>query len=193
MKILLTNPCISFPVVGALLVAASAVTACSSTSGSGGAGGGTTTTTSSSSGTTTTSTGSTTGTGGAATTTTTTGTGGASGTGGSAEVTYTADAEPIYASHCAPCHTTGMSGGVDFASVYADTQKVQSTANALADCPTATVPNVGACTLVRIKLGHMPEGAGCTGNPTTDTGKAACLTAAEQATLEAWITGGEKQ
>lgn len=37
----------------------------------------------------------------------------------------------------------------------------------------------------------MPQGAGCTGNPTADVGKAACLTAAEQATIQAWIAGGQ--
>lgn len=37
----------------------------------------------------------------------------------------------------------------------------------------------------------MPQGAGCTGNPATDAGYPACLTAAEQATIQAWITGGQ--
>jgi hypothetical protein len=37
----------------------------------------------------------------------------------------------------------------------------------------------------------MPQGAGCTGKPAMDMGNPACLTAAEQATLQAWITGGQ--
>jgi hypothetical protein len=102
-------------------------------------------------------------------------------------VTYTANAQPIYAAHCAPCHTTGDSGGVNFATSYADTQKAPN-----ANVPACSaVTTVGSCTLIRIKNGQMPKGAGCTGNPTTDAGKAACLTAAQQATLQAWITGGE--
>jgi hypothetical protein len=52
---------------------------------------------------------------------------------------------------------------------------------------------VGACTLVRIQDGSMPIEAGCTGNPTTDAGNAACLTAAEQATLQQWIADGQVQ
>jgi hypothetical protein len=39
----------------------------------------------------------------------------------------------------------------------------------------------------------MPLGKGCTGNPATDAGNTACLTAAEQTTLQAWITDGELQ
>ena len=105
-------------------------------------------------------------------------------------MTYTADAKPIYAAKCAPCHTTDDEGGVDFAAVYADTQKAADPTVA-PDC-TAT-DTVGTCTLIRIKDGSMPDMAGCTGNPTTDAAKAACLTAAEQATLQQWITGGEVQ
>jgi hypothetical protein len=105
-------------------------------------------------------------------------------------VTYTADAQPIYAAKCAPCHTTFDDGGSDFAKVYADTQKLVETSQA-PDCTASDT--VGTCTLIRIKDGSMPQGAGCTGNPTTDAGNSACLTAAQQATLQAWITGGELQ
>ncbi len=105
-------------------------------------------------------------------------------------MTYTADAQPIYMAHCAPCHTTEDKGGVDFAAVYADTQKAANPTVA-PDCTAADT--VGKCTLIRIKDGEMPLGAGCTGNPTTDSGNAACLTAAEQATLQAWIAGGQLQ
>jgi hypothetical protein len=103
-------------------------------------------------------------------------------------VTYTADAKPIYEAHCTPCHSVEDSGGVDFASSYADTQK---TPNVGVGC--SGVTTVGACTLIRIQNGSMPEGAGCTGNPVTDAGNAACLTAAQQATLQAWIADGEQQ
>jgi hypothetical protein len=107
---------------------------------------------------------------------------------GTVAVTWTANAAPIFVAKCGPCHTVGGAGGVNFATVYADTQKVP---NATApDCMGVTT--VGACTLIRIKDGAMPFGAGCTGNPTIDAGNARCLTAAQQATLQAWITGGEK-
>jgi hypothetical protein len=102
-------------------------------------------------------------------------------------VTWTADASPIYKAKCAPCHSVDDSGGVDFATVYADTQKVPN-----GDVPVCSgVTTVGACTLIRIKAGQMPEGAGCTGNPATDSGNTACLTQAQQDTLQAWIAGGE--
>ena len=39
--------------------------------------------------------------------------------------------------------------------------------------------------------GSMPQGGGCTGNPALDAAKPQCLTAAEQSTLQAWITGGQ--
>jgi hypothetical protein len=99
-------------------------------------------------------------------------------------VTYAGTAQPIFQAHCAPCHTVGKSGGVNFASNYADTQG--------AAYPAACAGlNVGACALVRIKNGSMPKGKGCSGDPAMDAGKAACLTAAEQAALDAWIKGGE--
>lgn len=113
-----------------------------------------------------------------------------SGSSGGTGVTYTADAEPIFAAKCAPCHTTGEAGGVDFASSYADSQKAADPSIA-SDC-TAT-DTVGKCALIRIQDGSMPFGAGCTGNPTTDASNSACLTAAQQATIQAWITDGQKQ
>jgi hypothetical protein len=108
---------------------------------------------------------------------------------GSPPVTWTADAAPIFRAKCAPCHATGDSGGSDFATVYADTQRAPNAS--VAAC--SGVTTVGACTLIRIKNGSMPLGKGCTGNPTTDAGNAACLTQAQQNTIAAWISGGELQ
>jgi hypothetical protein len=76
--------------------------------------------------------------------------------------------------------------GVDFASSYADTQIAANPAY----CPSGIT--VGACTLVRIENGSMPYGAGCTGNPVQDAGKSACLTAAQQAMLQSWISDGQQ-
>jgi hypothetical protein len=104
----------------------------------------------------------------------------------SAPVTYSLDAQPIFQAKCAPCHTTLALGGVNFAAHYSDTQKA---ANAgIAACTGLTV---GACTIVRIKNGSMPRGAGCTGNPTTDQGNASCLTQAQEDVIQAWVTDGQ--
>jgi hypothetical protein len=46
--------------------------------------------------------------------------------------------------------------------------------------------------LVRVQDGSMPQGGGCTGNPVTDAGNPACLTAAEQNTLAQWIAQGQQ-
>jgi hypothetical protein len=101
-------------------------------------------------------------------------------------VTYAADAQPIFQAKCSPCHTVGDSAGVNFASSYADTQVAGSPAY----CPSGIT--VGACTLVRIQNGSMPFGAGCTGDPAQDVGNSACVTAAQQATLQSWISDGQQ-
>jgi hypothetical protein len=96
---------------------------------------------------------------------------------------FTADVKPILEAHCASCHTTGNSGGANLASDYAATQ--------LPSYSCAAGTSKGACTENRIKSGSMPAGAGCTGDPAMDVGKPACLNAAEQATLRAWIVDGQ--
>ncbi|MHB8879840.1 MAG: hypothetical protein ACYC8T_39630 [Myxococcaceae bacterium] len=97
-------------------------------------------------------------------------------------VTYSGAAQAVYQAHCAPCHLTGGSGGANFAAGYSATQLASYY------CPGETK---GACTLVRIQEGSMPFNAGCTGDPAQDSANAACLTAAEQQTLQAWISGGQ--
>ncbi|TNF32370.1 MAG: hypothetical protein EP329_10475 [Deltaproteobacteria bacterium] len=92
----------------------------------------------------------------------------------------------IFAAKCGSCHTTGGSGGhnigaADIAAAYAD---------ALKDAAACSGLKKGACTIVRIAAGEMPKGKGCTGDPTTDAGNAACLTQAEQDTIQAWIDDG---
>jgi hypothetical protein len=98
-------------------------------------------------------------------------------------VTYAADVQPILQTHCAPCHTVSGSGGANFATEYAGTQLSSYYCSGMTK---------GACALVRIQNGTMPQGKGCTGNPATDAGNSACLTAAQQATLQAWIAGGQQ-
>ncbi len=97
--------------------------------------------------------------------------------------TYDADVQPILGAKCIGCHTGGNSGSHNIGNTYADASK--STINA--QCSGLTV---GECTIVRIQSGQMPAGAGCTGDPAQDTANAACLTQAEQDTLQAWIDGG---
>jgi hypothetical protein len=93
----------------------------------------------------------------------------------------------IFQMKCAPCHSSSGSGGHNMgspnvAAAYSDSQLASYFA------PGSTK---GAAAYVRIKNGSMPLGAGCTGDPALDAGKPACLTASEQATLKAWIDGGQ--
>lgn len=97
-------------------------------------------------------------------------------------------ANAIFAGKCTPCHTGGGSGGhnmgaADLAAAYADSQKDAS----IAKCDGL---KKGACAIVRIAAGDMPKGKGCTGDPSQDSGNAACLTQAEQDTIQAWIDDG---
>lgn len=91
--------------------------------------------------------------------------------------TFSLDVSPILVKYCISCHPTGT-----FTTSYADSQ------SASAACPAKTK---GECSLIRIKSGSMPSGKGCTGNPAVDVGNANCLTAAEQAVLQAWVDGGQ--
>lgn len=112
--------------------------------------------------------------------------GGDAGPDASLPVTYSLNAQPIFQDKCAPCHTTGGSGGSNFATLYTDTQKAANTG--ITGCTGLTV---GACTIVRIKNGSMPRARGCTGNPTTDMGNASCLTQAEQDVIQTWVSDGQ--
>lgn len=82
-------------------------------------------------------------------------------------VTYSANVQPIFFNKCGSCHTGGGSGGHNIGVSYADTQLPSGY------CPGHTI---GYCALVRIQNGSMP-GSG--------------VTAQEQATIQAWITGGQ--
>jgi hypothetical protein len=53
--------------------------------------------------------------------------------------------------------------------------------------------DVGTCLLIKIQDGSMPFGAGCTGDPTADAHNNACLTAAEQQTIQDWLNDGQPQ
>ena len=103
-------------------------------------------------------------------------------------VSFATSVSPILQAHCAPCHVTGMSGGHNIGNAsptigYSDSQLASYT----------TVGQTkGHASLTRIQNGSMPPGGICTGNPVTDIANPACLTAAEQATIQAWITDGQQ-
>lgn len=102
---------------------------------------------------------------------------------GAVTPTYTADAQPIFASKCAPCHTGLGLGGHDIGTTYSD-------AFLTADDSDCDGLNKGQCTIVLIQSGDMPNGAGCSGNPLLDAGNDACLTQQEQDLIQAWIDAG---
>ncbi len=102
---------------------------------------------------------------------------------GAVAPTYTGDVQPIFAAKCAPCHTGLGLGDHDIGTTYGD-------AFLPADDSDCDGLNKGQCTIVRIRSGEMPSGAGCTGDPAQDAGNAACLTQAEQDTVQAWIDAG---
>lgn len=102
----------------------------------------------------------------------------------SAKASYSADVQPVFQAKCAPCHTQFGSGGANLASSYASTQLSSYS------CSGKTK---GACAIVRIQNGSMPPGAGCTGNPALDATNPHCVTASEQAIIQAWIDGGQPE
>jgi hypothetical protein len=122
------------------------------------------------------------------------GTGGTSGSGGtgggtggaSGGVTYDSDIKAIFMAKCTPCHMTGGSASIfhTMASSY-DTVTMNSNA-----CPGK---KKGECAAIRVHKGEMPYMKGCSGDPTMDTAKTECLTAAEEAKLDAWVANGLKE
>jgi hypothetical protein len=102
-----------------------------------------------------------------------------------AVVTYQ-DVKPIFMSKCTPCHSAGGVG----AAFHTLADSYQTANNPSENCPGK---KIGECTIVLVKSGYMPLMKGCTGDPTKDVANSACLTAAEQQLLEAWIAGGLKE
>jgi hypothetical protein len=97
------------------------------------------------------------------------------------------DVHPVFRARCADCHGSQGNGGFDIAAgdiatAYADSQ-----------LPSYFAPGQtkGFASLVRIQNGDMPLGAGCSGDPALDAGIPACVTAQEQALLQAWILDGQ--
>lgn len=97
---------------------------------------------------------------------------------------YNEDAGPVFTEKCQPCHTGFGFGDHNIGTTYAD---ALLPADDFGECAGL---NVGQCTIVLIQNGEMPDGAGCTGNPTQDAGNASCLTQDEQDTIQSWIDAG---
>jgi hypothetical protein len=97
-----------------------------------------------------------------------------------APTTY-AQVQPIFQAKCAGCHAGGGSGGHNIATTYSD---------ALLPSYYCAGKTKGACTIVRIKEGSMPAGRGCSGNPAVDSANSGCLSASQQALVQAWVDGG---
>lgn len=113
--------------------------------------------------------------------------------------TYSGTVQKILSAKCAPCHTAGGAGGHNIASAFADAKKdfmpPDAAASAdvvkeLAPCVDKKTKTVGDCAPLLVQSGAMPKGAGCTGDPTKDATKSACLTAAEQSALSTWSSSG---
>lgn len=93
----------------------------------------------------------------------------------------------VFRMYCADCHSTQGNGALNIAAgeigtAYAESQLLSYFS------PGQTK---GFAALVRIQNGDMPLGAGCTGNPSLDAPNAACLTASDQARIQAWLQDGQ--
>lgn len=87
------------------------------------------------------------------------------------------DVHPDLQSRCAPCHSTGSSGGTNFARTNADDAYADSQESA-GSCSGLTV---GACAAQRVRAGQMPPGGGL---PAAQRTALADL-------LDAWVADGQ--
>jgi hypothetical protein len=94
---------------------------------------------------------------------------------------YTQDVRPVLRVKCAPCHTTEAEGGFNHAVDYQATQQPSEV------CAGKLVYE---CMLIRVQNGEMPENAGCSGSPATDSDNALCLNADQMDTLSGWVAAG---
>lgn len=105
--------------------------------------------------------------------------------------TYEADAQAILAAKCAPCHTSGSSGGHSIGTDFADALTPAATNSYAGAGQPCEGLNRAECALVLIQNGAMPlNGSNCSGDPALDAAKPGCLTQAEQDAIAAWIDGG---
>jgi uncharacterized membrane protein len=99
-----------------------------------------------------------------------------------------AEVHAVFTAKCTPCHAgTTPEAGSGGAALGASSAAVSFDAGQLdANFSACSGKSVAECALIRIKDGSMPKGAGCD----TDPSGADCVTAAEQALIEAWIQDG---
>jgi len=123
-------------------------------------------------------------------------TGGAATGGGPAAVSYAKDVQPILMAKCGPCHSVMGQGGHNLATTYADAKK-PAESRQFDECWAGRDPmtgeltgpkTMGECASLLAAAGRMPASIGCDAPTPPDPSK--CLTAAEKATLAAWVAGG---
>lgn len=101
------------------------------------------------------------------------------------------EAHAIFVAKCTPCHSESEDEGAQRIGDV-DVNVAWETSQLPAYTPECEGLTKGACGLVRVRLGQMPMFGLCTGDPVDDEGKPECLTAAEQAVIQAWIDGGQR-
>ena len=112
-------------------------------------------------------------------------------------VTYTKDVQPIFMAKCGGigmCHSGMGLGGHNIATTYADALKPVTSVDSHGcwnDVDMTMPKKIGECTIILINNGQMPYGSGC--NSTPPLSPENCLTAAEKATITAWVAGGMPQ
>jgi hypothetical protein len=106
--------------------------------------------------------------------------------------TYTKDVQPILAAKCGPCHTTQGMGQHNVAADYDEVHHPVVSIDAQgcwADPDNMTGPKtIGECSWISIMRGWMPFASGCGGTDPLDP--SLCLTDAQKATIQAWVTAG---
>jgi hypothetical protein len=96
-------------------------------------------------------------------------------------IDYEEDIKPIFELRCNGCHTgNGCSGGGCW----------DNYDHLMLESYYCLGKTKGECTAVRIHDGSMPQGAGCSGDPTADEDKQSCLTVDEQQYIDWWVEGG---
>jgi hypothetical protein len=106
--------------------------------------------------------------------------------------TYTKDVQPIFVAKCATCHTTENQGQHNIAASYDEVHHPVMSVDAQGcwdDPDNMTGPKtLGECAWISIMRGWMPLATGCGGATPLDP--SLCLTDAQKATVQAWVTAG---
>lgn len=120
--------------------------------------------------------------------------GGSGGAGGASVPTYTKDVQPIFKAKCSPCHAGQTVAHHDIANNYADVNKDIESFDfdvCWKDTEQTMPKKVGECALLLIQNGRMPIESGC--GSAMPLKPEACLSAAQIATVSAWVAAGMPQ